>query len=90
METSETLGEKVAEMDEDLQLQAQMLLSDEERNQLRQSGFLFVTQSRVAPFLLKIRQYLHMTPITERAWSLCRVQDVGTSSIFNYVFIIKD
>lgn len=90
MENNETLGEKVAELDEDLQLQAQMLLSDEERNQLRKSGFLFVAQSRVAPFLLKLRQYLQMTPITDRAWSLCRVQDIGDSTIFNYVFVIKD
>lgn len=89
-ETSETLAEKVDEMDEDLQLQAQLLLADGERNQLKQSGFLFVTQDRLVPFLTKIRQYLQMTPITERTWSLCRVQDLGTNSIFNYVFIIKD
>lgn len=89
-EYSESLDEKVIELDEDLQLQAQMLLADDERTQLKRSGFLFVTQDRLQPFLAKLRQYLQLTPITDRSWSLCRVQDIGTNTVFNYVFVIKD
>ena len=90
MNNSENLEEMVAELTEDLQLQADMVLTNQERNMLEQNGYLFTTSDRVAPFLPKIRQYLQLTPITDRAWSLCRVQDVGSNTIFNYVFIVKD
>lgn len=90
MNNSENLEEMVAELTEDLQLQADMMLTDHEQNLLNQNGFLFTTSDRIAPFLSKIRQYLQMTPINERIWTLCRVQDISTSTIYNYVFLIKD
>lgn len=81
-------NEIIAETDEDLQLQAGMQLSDDERQCLLNTGMLFFDIQRIKPYLASIRQYLQNTQPDERVWTLFKVQDIANNQLANYILSV--
>ncbi|WP_179231222.1 hypothetical protein [Limosilactobacillus reuteri] len=53
----QTMNEIIEEVNEDLQLQANLLLTDSEQQALLNSGLLFLTAERIQPNIAKQRKY---------------------------------
>lgn len=81
-------NEIIAETDEDLQLQAGMQLSNDERQCLLNTGMLFCDIQRIKPYSASIRQYLQNTQPDERVWTLFKVQDIANNQLANYILSV--
>ena len=81
-------NEIIEETDEDLQLQAGMQLTSDERQCLLQNGILFIDVQRIQPYLSSIRLYLQNTNPVERVWTIFKVQDIANNQLANYILSV--
>ena len=81
-------NEIIEETDEDLQLQAGMQLTSDERQCLLQNGMLFIDIQRIQPQLSSIRLYLQHTTPVERVWTIFKVQDITNNQLANYILSV--
>lgn len=81
-------NEIIEETDEDLQLQAGMQLTSDERQCLLQNGMLFIDIQRIQPYLSSIRLYLQNTKPVERVWTIFKVQDIANNQLANYILSV--
>ena len=69
-ELDQTIAERVAEVKEDLELQAGLVLPDEQSDELRLTGRATIDLVKLAPYLSKIMNYLHQSDNEDIVWSL--------------------
>ncbi|ECQ5639003.1 hypothetical protein FZL45_08400 [Campylobacter jejuni] len=81
-------NEIIEETDEDLQLQAGMQLTSDERQCLLQNGMLFIDIQRIQPYLSSIGLYLQNTTPVERVWTIFKVQDIANNQLANYILSV--
>ena len=81
-------NEIIEETDEDLQLQAGMQLTSDERQCLLQNGMLFIDIQRIQPYLSSSRLYLQNTTPVERVWTIFKVQDITNNQLANYILSV--
>ncbi|MCC4491306.1 hypothetical protein LMB81_07325 [Limosilactobacillus reuteri] len=81
-------SEIIEEVDEDLQLQAGLQLSDEERQYLVRTGMLFMDNQRLKPYLSSLRSYLQNTCSAERVWTLLKVRDITNNQLAYYILSV--
>ena len=81
-------NEIIEETDEDLQLQAGMQLTSDERQCLLQNGMLFIDIQRIQPYLSSIILYLQNTTPVERVWTIFKVQDITNNQLANYILSV--
>ena len=67
---NQTIAERVAEVAEDLELQAGLKLSNKQLDELRITGRVTIDLVTIAPYLPKIIKYLHHSDDEDVVWSL--------------------
>ena len=67
---NQTIAERVAEVAEDLELQAGLKLSDKQLDELRITGRVTIDLVTIAPYLSKIIKYLHQSDDEDVVWLL--------------------
>ena len=86
----QTMNEILEEVNEDLQLQANLLLTDSEQQALLNSGLLFFTAERIKPYIAKIRNYLRETSQEDRVWTMYKATDISNNLLGFYTLILND
>ena len=86
----QTMNEIIEEVNEDLQLQASLLLTDSEQQALLNSGLLFLTAKRIKPYIAKIRNYLRETSQEDRVWTMYKATDISNNLLGFYTLILND
>ena len=86
----QTMNEILEEVNEDLQLQANLLLTDSEQQALLNSGLLFLTAERIKPYIAKIRNYLRETSQEDRVWTMYKATDISNNLLGFYTLILND
>ena len=86
----QTMNEIIEEVNEDLQLQASLLLTDSEQQALLNSGLLFLTAERIKPYIAKIRNYLRETSQEDRVWTMYKATDISNNLLGFYTLILND
>ena len=64
------LDQTIAEVAEDLELQADLKLSNKQLDELRITGRVTIDLVTIAPYLPKIIEYLHQSDDKDVVWSL--------------------
>ena len=67
---NQTIAERVAEVAEDLELQADLKLSNKQLDELRITGRVTIDLVTIAPYLSKIIKYLHQSDDEDVVWLL--------------------
>ena len=67
---NQTIAERVAEVAEDLELQADLKLSNKQLDELRITGRVTIDLVTIAPYLPKMINYLHQSDDEDVVWSL--------------------
>ena len=67
---NQTIAERVAEVAEDLELQAGLKLSNKQLDELRITGRVTIVLVTIAPYLPKIIKYLHQSDDEDVVWLL--------------------
>ena len=67
---NQTIAERVAEVAEDLKLQADLKLSNKQLDELRITGRVTIDLVTIAPYLSRIVKYLHQSDDEDVVWSL--------------------
>ena len=86
----QTMNEILEEVNEDLQLQANLLLTDSEQQALLNSGLLFLTAERIKPCIAKIRNYLRETPQEDRVWTMYKATDISNNLLGFYALVLNN
>ena len=86
----QTMNEIIEEVNEDLQLQANLLLTDSEQQALLNSGLLFLTAERIKPYIAKIRNYLRETSQEDRVWTMYKATDISNNLLGFYTLVLND
>ena len=86
----QTMNEIIEEVNEDLQLQANLLLTDSEQQALLNSGLLFLTAERIKPYIAKIRNYLRETSQEDRVWTVYKATDISNNLLGFYTLVLND
>lgn len=84
------MNEIIEEVNEDLQLQANLLLTDSEQQALLNSGLLFLTAERIKPYIAKIRNYLREAPQEDRVWTVYKATDISNNLLGFYTLVLND
>lgn len=67
---NQTIAERVAEVAEDLELQAGLKLSNKQLDELRITGRVTIALVTIAPYLPRIVKYLHQSDDEDVVWLL--------------------
>ena len=86
----QTMNEIIEEVNEDLQLQANLLLTDSEQQALLNSGLLFLTAERIKPYIAKIRNYLRETSQEDRVWTMYKATDISNNLLGFYTLVLNN
>lgn len=86
----QTMNEILEEVNEDLQLQANFLLTDSEQQALLNSGLLFLTAERIKPYIAKIRNYLRETSCEDRVWTMYKATDISNNLLGFYTLVLNN
>ena len=69
-ELDQTIAERVAEVAEDLELQAGLKLNNKQLDELRITGRVTIDLVTIAPYLPRIFKYLHQSDDEDVVWLL--------------------
>ncbi|MCT3199732.1 hypothetical protein EFO67_07605 [Limosilactobacillus reuteri] len=86
----QTMNEIIEEVNEDLQLQANLLLTNSEQQALLNSGLLFLTAERIKPYIAKIRNYLRETLQEDRVWTMYKATDISNNLLGFYTLVLNN
>ena len=85
-----TLNEVIEEMDEDLQLQSNLKLTNDELKILKSNGILFLPTDRLKPYVDNIQKYLRETSQEDRVWTMYKATDISNNLLGFYTLILND
>ena len=81
-----TLNEVIEEMDEDLQLQSNLKLTNDEI--LKSNGILFLPTDRLKPYVDNIQKYLRETDVADRVWTMYKATDISSNQLGFYTLAL--
>lgn len=83
-----TLNEVIEEMDEDLQLQSNLKLTNDELKILKSNGILFLPTDRLKPYVDNIQKYLRETDVADRVWTIYKATDISSNQLGFYTLAL--